>query len=199
MGFVIVVALGLYLLISIGVVAWAVNHAKRKGKSATRWGWGAVLVMFLIPFWDWLPTLAVHQYYCSAEAGFWVYKTVDQWKTENPGVLETLISNRGQVRNSIGDMNNYANTSVMNQRFLFLAKHNGPLFLNRWRYEQEIVDRETGTVLARHIDFSTSQERRQAGWTGWKFWLDSRQCSSYSHMDSGSISSIENQVEGKEK
>jgi hypothetical protein len=30
--------------------------------------------------------------------------------------------------------------------------------------------------LARYVDFSTSQQRRQAGWSGWKFWLDSRHC-----------------------
>lgn len=199
MGLVILGALVLYLLISIFVVIGAIKHAKKNGKSAKRWGWGAALVMYLIPFWDWIPTVAVHQYYCATEAGFWVYKSVDQWKVENPGVIETLISNKGQVRNFIGDMNNFTRTSFMNQRFVFQAKHNGPLFLNRWRYEQEIVDQKTGTVLARNLDFSTSQDRRQAGWSGWKFWLDTRECRSYSHMDTGSISAIAGQVEGKEK
>jgi hypothetical protein len=199
MGLVIFAAIGLYLLVSIGVVAWAIRYARKSGKSAKRWGWGALLVMYLIPFWDWIPTVAVHQYYCAKDSGFWVYKTLDQWKAENPGVMETLVSNRGQVRKSVGDMNNYSDSSFINQRFMFLAKHNGPLFLNRWRREQEIVDGKTGAVLARNIDFSTSQERRQAGWAGWKFWLDSRQCSSYSHMDSGSISMIANQVEGRQK
>jgi hypothetical protein len=199
MGFVIMGAVALYLLLSVFVVSRAIKHAKKNGKSAKRWGWGAALVMYLIPLWDWIPTVVVHQYYCSTEAGFWVYKSVDQWKVENPGVMETLVSNRGQVRKSVGNMNNYSDTSFMNQRFVFLAKHNGPLFLNRWRREQEIVDSKTGLVLARNIDFSTSQERRQAGWSGWKFWLDSRQCNSYSHMYSGSISTIANQVEGKEK
>lgn len=187
----------LYLLISIVVVRWAIRFARNSGRSARRWGWSAALVLYLIPFWDWLPTVAVHQYYCSTQAGFWVYKTVDQWKAENPGVMETLVSNKGQVRNVVGDMNNSIRNGFMNQRFVFRTKHNGPLFLNRWRYEQEIVDGKTGTVLARNIDFSTSQERRQAGWSGWKFWLDARQCSSYSHIDSGSISTIANQVEGK--
>lgn len=199
MGLVIFAALGLYILIAIGVVVGVISYAQRKGKNPKQWGWVATLAMCLIPFWDWLPTVAVHQYYCSTEAGFWVYKTVDQLKAENPEVMETLISNRGRIRNSVGDIDNYSDTSSINQRFVFLAKHNGPLFLNRWRREQEIVDGKTGVVLARNIDFSTSQERRQAGWSGWKFWLDARQCSSYSHMDIGSISTIANQVEGTEK
>jgi hypothetical protein len=44
MGFVIIVAMRLYLLISLGVVAWAISHAKKNGKRMRRWGWGAVLL-----------------------------------------------------------------------------------------------------------------------------------------------------------
>ncbi len=87
MGFVVLMVMGVYLLISLGVVMWAIRHAKKNGKSAKRWGWGAALVMYLIPFWDWIPTVAVHQYYCAKDSGFWVYKTLDQWKAENPGVM----------------------------------------------------------------------------------------------------------------
>jgi len=57
MGFVIVVVFGLYVLISIGVVAWAINYAKKHNKSAKRWGWGAALGMYLLIFWDWIPTV----------------------------------------------------------------------------------------------------------------------------------------------
>ena len=70
MGLAILAAMGLYLLISIGAVFWALRYAKKNGKSAKRWGWSAALVMYLIPFWDWVPTVAVHQYYCAKEAGF---------------------------------------------------------------------------------------------------------------------------------
>jgi len=56
------------------------------------------------------------------------------------------------------------------------VKHNGQFLLNRWRHEQAVVDAHNGDVLARYIDFSTSQVRRQAGWSGWKMWLDVRHC-----------------------
>lgn len=49
MGFVIFAAMGLYLLISLGAVTWAVSHAKKNGKNVKKWGWGAALVMYLIP------------------------------------------------------------------------------------------------------------------------------------------------------
>lgn len=169
MGFVIVVALGLYLLISIGVVVWAINHARKNGKSAKRWGWGAALAIYMIPFWDWLPTVAVHQYYCATEAGFWVYKTVDQWKQENPGVMETLVANKTAV--------SIQNAYVLNQRFRWAIYEQRYFPLNHMmREEWQVVDSKTEEVLARYVNYSASHERRQAGWTGWKFWLDSPYC-----------------------
>jgi len=194
-GPVVVGAALLYLLISIVVVRWAIRYARHNGRSTKRWGWGAALVMYLIPFWDWLPTLAVHQYYCATEAGFWVYKTVDQWKAENPGVMETLVYMKDMPRLQTP----YGRATMLNQRFLHIFKYEGPLLLNRWRIETEIRDSKNGEVIAREINFSTSQERREAGWSGWKFWLDSERCSIEKHRDQGSFSQLITQVEGAKR
>jgi hypothetical protein len=60
-------------------------------------------------------TVAVHQYYCAKDAGFWVYKTLGQWKAENPGVMETLVSNKARppVQTSYGP------AAILNQRFIY--------------------------------------------------------------------------------
>jgi hypothetical protein len=176
-GLMYLLAFGVYLLISLGVVRGAMRYARNNGKSAKRWGWSAALVMYLIPFWDWLPTVAVHQYYCAKDSGFWVYKTLDQWKKENPGVMETLTTQQVWPSKHVGDMENYISTDSINQRFNLVVKHRGPLFLHRWSREDTLMDTKTNEILALYVDFSTSQERRQAGWSGWKFWLDSRNCS----------------------
>ncbi len=161
--------LALYLLISIAIVIGAIKYAKNNGKSVKRWGWSAALAMYLIPFWDWIPTVAVHQYYCSTEAGFWVYKSVDQWKAENPGVMETLVANKTAV--------SIQNAYVLNQRFNWAIYEKRYFPLNHMmREEWQVVDSKTGEVLARYVNYSASHERRQAGWTGWKFWLDSPFC-----------------------
>lgn len=89
-GLAYLLAFGLYLLISVLVVRWAIRHARANGKSVKGWGWGAAFIMYSLVFWDWIPTVATHQYYCAADSGFWVYKTLDQWKTENPGGLEKI-------------------------------------------------------------------------------------------------------------
>jgi len=194
-GIVVIPAVLLYLLLSIVVVLLAVRYARKSGRRAKCWGWGAALVMYLIPFWDWLPTVATHQYYCAKDAGFWVYKTVDQWKAENPGVMETLVYKKDMPHIQTP----YGRATVLNQRFLHIYKQEGSFLYNRWRIETEIRDVKNGEVIAREVDFSTSQERRQAGWSGWKFWLDSERCSIVSHRDQGSFEQVTAQIEGAKK
>lgn len=180
MGILIVGALGLYLLVSLGVVIWAITHARKEGKNVKHWGWGAALVMYLIPFWDWIPTVAVHQYYCATEAGFWVYKTPEQWKKENPGVMETLVAHRVPVLVfHEGDQDSWTDAEMLNQRIRLVSKRSGPLFLYRWQWEGKWIDSSTNEVLARYVDFYTSHERRQAGWAGWKFWIATDHCLGY--------------------
>nr|WP_321467019.1 hypothetical protein [uncultured Desulfobulbus sp.] len=92
-----------YLLVSLAVVASVVIWAKRRGRNSIVWGIGAVLIMYNLVFWDWIPSIIQHEYYCRTQAGFWIYKTLDQWKEENPGVYETL------ARNDFRDKKNYQN------------------------------------------------------------------------------------------
>lgn len=176
MGVVIFGAIALYLIVSLVVIVLTARVAKKQGRSPWRWGGAAALVMYLLVFWDHIPTVVAHKYYCEKEAGFWVYKTLDQWKAENPGVVEGLVANKGEPSKRQGDMVNYIDTYFVNQRFNLIVKHNGQFPLNRWRHEREVVDTQSHEVLARYVDFSTSQEKRQAGWSGWKFWLESRNC-----------------------
>jgi hypothetical protein len=170
------VLLAIIWLAFVVAISLALLYAIRTGRSKWGWGIGAFLLVFLPVFWDWIPTVATQQFYCAKDSGFWVYKTLDQWKAENPGVMETLVNNKGAPSTRQGDMENYTDTYFFNTRFNWVVKHNGQLLFNRWRHEQEVVDTKTKAVLARYVDFSTSQERQQAGWSGWKFWLASRHC-----------------------
>lgn len=176
MGFVILVVLLLYLLVSFLLVLLAVRFARRNGRSVWRWGGLTVLAMYLIPFWDWIPTVAMHRYYCEKEAGFWVYKTLEQWKTENPGVLATLVSNRIPSTTRLGGMNNFTDTNHLNQRFNWVMKKSGPFPMHRWRWEETVVDTKTNEILARYVGFSTGN-----GWIGGeadlpKIWLHEDYC-----------------------
>jgi hypothetical protein len=189
-------------VIYLAVLVWATwagyLWAKRRGLSKPKcWlaASGGFLVVYLPVFWDHIPTVVAHNYYCEKEAGFWVYKTLDQWKKENSGVFETLIYEKKMPHVQTP----YGGATVLNQRFLYVFNYEGPLLLNRWKSESEIRDAKTGEVIAREIDFSTSQERRQAAWSGWKIWLDSPRCDVEKHRDQGSFDKVTSQFEGAKK
>lgn len=191
MGAVVLLVLIGYLMLSLFIVAWVGDHAKKTGKPVWKWAGGAALVMYLIPFWDWIPTVLIHRYYCATEAGFWVYKTPEQWMKENPGVMDTLLrdKNMSQVKTQWGM------ATSLNQRFLYFRKFEGPLNFNRWRMTIEIRDQNTGELLVRSVDQSTSQERPRAGMGGWKFWLDTAGCTTVGHRDIGVLDQITAQFE----
>ena len=144
------------------------------GCSKWRWGIGAFLLVYLPIFWDWIPTVVVHKYYCDKEAGVWVYKTLDQWKTENPGVMETLVANKGEISKRQGDMDNYTDTYSLNHRINKIIKQQQVLsWLPVNRREQTIVDAKTNQVLGRYVDFGSYSRE----WDGLKFWLGMQRCS----------------------
>lgn len=181
MGLVILGALAPYALASVVVVLLTIRHAKKSGKSATRWGLGAALVMYMIPFWDWLPTVVMHQYHCATEAGFWVYKTPEKWMKERPGVMESLVPRRIGVpdRTERTDEDNWRLTFDLNQRISLVNSHAGPLAFHRWKTEATLVDGGSSEVLVRSVDFYTAQTRAGGGWRGWKFWLAVDHCPGY--------------------
>jgi hypothetical protein len=198
MGLVILGALVIYGLVSIVVVLLAIRHAKKNGRGAARWGWGAALVMYLIPFWDWLPTVGMHRYNCATQSGFWVYKTPEQWTKENPGVMESLVTSRRVQMTRQGDVTNHTDTYFLNSRINWIVKESNEPLLNQWRHEQELMDTKTGEVLARYVGFSTAQIRAGGGWYGWKFWLHSEHCNEEGR-DASLMREFKNKFRGVEK
>lgn len=188
-GLAYLLAFGAYFLISIGMVRWAIGYARRQGRSARRWGWGAAFVMYSLVFWDWLPTVAVHQYYCAKESGFWVYKTLDQWKAENLGAMEALASynrspggfspdwpSRHELHN---DGHEKIITELINERFnVVVSWQDMSTVLPIVRAENTLVDVKKNEVAARYIGFGSGNSvKNTVGPPGpLKFWLHSSDC-----------------------
>jgi len=170
--------IGLAFVVAIPL---AVRYAKRTGSSKWRWGIAAFLLVFLPIFWDWIPTVAVHQYYCAKESGFWVYKTLDQWKAENPGVMETLVANKvaPQTQERFDDGHGVTDTYLLNDRFNWIIiKQDISSLLPIMRFEQQVKDVKKNEVLARYVDFATGNSiKNTVGPPGpLKFWLHSGHC-----------------------
>lgn len=181
------------------VIVSAVIFALRTGRSVWKWALLGFLAVYLPIFWDHIPTVLAHKYYCETEAGFWVYKTPEQWKRENPGVMEGLVANELRTPSTHeGDEDNWTNTFVLNQRINQVSKHQGMLPFYRWKYESALVDSKTNEVLARSVDFYTAQIRAGGGWHGWKFWLSTDHC--FSHKNStAQFGNYINQIKGAQK
>jgi len=79
-----------YLILSIAVIVIAMKWARKRNKSQDKAALIAIFIMFSLVFWDLIPVYAVRAYQCNVNAGFTVYKTVDEWKLENPSIAETL-------------------------------------------------------------------------------------------------------------
>ena len=199
-------AIGLYLLVLIGATYWGYHHAAPKGSSRkTRWLWaGSIFLLVYLPvFWDWIPTIVMHQYYCATDAGFWVYKSVDQWKKENPGVMDTLVHKHLSPSRSDVFENGHGrkDTYFLNKRFnwIVIQQDAFPL-LAIIRTEWDVIDVKTNEVLARYVDFGTGNTvKRTIGPPGpLKFWNVTLHCRNGAR-NKGLLWAFEQNVRGKRR
>lgn len=141
----------LYFVVLIACTVWGYKIAKRRGLSPGRRRLSAAIgfaVVFLPVFWDTIPTLWLHRHYCETEGGFTVYKTLEQWKRENPGVAETL-DRQSELKlydPAIG------NRFWATQRFYTDVKRT-QVFHAIERTEHVLVDAVTQQLLARSVNF----------------------------------------------
>jgi hypothetical protein len=175
---VVVAVIITYLVLWIVVVTVTYKIVRRRGATRkTAWYAAglACLIMFLIPFWDWVPTIAAHRYYCWKDSGFTVYKTLDRWKQENPGVAETLVRTEGAPTVKEGNTLKY----LLNQRFIWEVRDRHLPLLPVAIREDRLVDRTTNAVLARAVDVTTGcggLMTSEQWWCSWKSWLKQGPC-----------------------
>jgi hypothetical protein len=181
---VILLIVGGYLTLAIfavrGVVRWAGRNGYTKGQRWL-WGTGVALVFYLVPFWDWVPTVVAHQYFCATEAKFEVRKTLEQWKTENTKIIANLRHDRDAKIVKAGPYYRYP----LNQRLASERIDPHEVFLTIKRTEGRIVDIENGEVLASYVDFVASGND--------KFWLRTGRCRGESR-GTGSFMAIEQAI-----
>lgn len=175
-GLIVLFAFVVYLWLSSLVVWLAMRWAKRTGRSARRWGIAAGLFMYLLVFWDHIPTLVLHKYYCATKAGFWVYKTPEQWKAENPGVAETLTWREKSQR--------YQNADgswgfKLNERFVWEHQQPKSLVLPVNFDIESIIDTKDGNIMIRRVTVWSGYGNFALGGTDWKvlkFWVKAETC-----------------------
>lgn len=172
-GLVYLLFLVLYLLISAYVIYRAMLYAQNKYNKGWIGGWLAAFLMYNLVFWDWIPVYVMHKYYCSTEAGFWVYKTPEQWIKENSETVgQKWGDDYGWKLERIS--NEQWRTWYSNRVYAESIRH--PNFAHGLRkYEQSLVDSKSGHLLARVVQFEKINESAlsvgNATATDYKIWL----------------------------
>lgn len=192
LGLMVIGAALIYLILWIGVTVWAYRWAKRRGYSkgrASGVSFTAFFVMWLLVFWDWIPTVAAHKYYCAKEGGFFVHKSLEQWKKENPGVVETLTP-YGDLKTKYVELGRAPrkepypgagyNVPWLNERIYYHSDLERditkPFPVHKWT--SFLVDSKSGTKLAEFVYFRSgySPAMTTGGLSGFKFWLAYSDC-----------------------
>jgi len=186
-GLLVFAVLGGYVLISVLIVYRVLRAAPQKKLVA---GVLATLVVSLpvtTMFWEYVQTKRTFEKYCREEAKVTIFKTVEQWKKENPGVAETLqpytYENKPSSQPSGDGLYNTSSTDFLNPRFARISKKNGPLPSNIFRRTTEMIDTKTGEVMARMVNFNSGYGNpflgTPYGWKSYKVWLSTTQCPSH--------------------
>lgn len=157
-GLLIFLLVGAYLLISVAIVFWSQRLAKKRGRSRWIWGSAAAMGMYLLVFWDLIPVLVMHRYYCSNDGGIWVYETPEHWASKNPEALrQNLVHPRSLAQRTeqlpsgwrtwLSD--SLYSESNFDRRFSHAIR----------REEQRLIDARTGQVLAGEVDYERGNVR----------------------------------------
>lgn len=188
-----------YLLLAVLASYIAVRIAK--SRSATKrikiaTGAIAFFAVWLIPFWDWLPTVVYHKYLCNSEAGVKIYRSVEgvegffdggSWPISIGYQYAYLSDNLG------GYIRIRRDPSFPTDK-RWLAKEikepvsEPPLYgakfeqiklgkWNAWKLVHTVYVIKTGEVLATFTDFGSTAADPNVPMSEWrKPWLSGRSC-----------------------
>lgn len=174
MGLAFLLVILLYFALLIGATVGGYRFGKKRGWSVGRRrlaATGAFFVILMPVFWDWLPTVWLHSYYCEKYAGLSVYRTPDQWKQANLGIAETLVPQKPPVQVGHGDKY----YRPLNQRFRLEIEDTEKLLWLR-EHQERVVDGKTGEILVRFVEFHTGQSRRFRSFRDYKAWMYRGSC-----------------------
>lgn len=174
MGLVVLFVILLYLAMLVAAPALAYRFAPHLGWASKRKSVAAVAfaVVFLPMFWDWIPTAWAFSYYCEKYAGLTVYKSLEQWRRENPRAEENLIPQSPPLQ--VGPVGN--GYLLLNQRFRWETKST-ERFLTIVQRDEFLTDSHTGSELARFVNFATKRSVRSIqSLRDVKLWLNFNSC-----------------------
>lgn len=174
-GLIFLAAFVVYLLVSLWLIVVAVRSAQARGIAGWKFGAPVAIMMYLLVFWDHVPTMLLHDYECRNKAGLVVYKTAEQWRAEHSDLVNTVQPLKGPklFETSTGVFGYWLNDSFFRDRqkseYFLLPVH---VFLD------SIVDARTHEVLVAKTWVGSGYSSLGTGhvWTRFKFWVGATTC-----------------------
>ena len=166
-----------YFLLLIVVTSKAVAWAKAHNRKPWLWGGLVAFVMYNLVFWDWIPTVVAHKYYCSTQAGFTEYKTLEEWKKENPNDYKSLKWK--EISDDYEDIENNRRVMILNQRFLLITSYHRLNLIPVTVFQFQLVDKKNNEILGKYTEIGTGYNNPMltGGLQGFKnIWLDMGSC-----------------------
>lgn len=187
-------ALG-YLLLAIVTTYVVVKVVGKRGATKRTKIIAALVTLFifwLIPFWDWLPTVIYHKHLCNTEAGMKIYRTVEGVEGFLEGSAWPInIGYRYGYRNDYSGGYIRLRSNPDKSSFkpwieesaseppLYGVKYEQTKFdkWNAWKIRYTIYVVKTGEVLATLTDFGATAADPNVSMSEWrKPWISQRSC-----------------------
>jgi hypothetical protein len=190
LGLLVMVAFAFYLTALIAVTVGAGYFVR------SRYGWSkkvgrlasflAFCLMTVPIFWDWLPSSIAYHSYCNNEAGVTQYKTLAQWRAENPGAYENLRiftdedrEERYTLQSGLyieRDGGKVRVLSMTTPRFgTYTYDTQLPWMITKWT--TEFIDEEKKELIAKLIEFKAGPGNvLEVGGDSYKIWLNQPVC-----------------------
>jgi hypothetical protein len=191
-GLMVLLFFAIYLAITIWITRATVNWAKRNNRSQWCWGGLTAFAMYSLVFWDFIPTLIAHKYYCATEAGFWVYKTPEQWQQENPSLTAGELRPLGKSE-MLWDFpykqlpnDPKKNVLMINERIYLDSAYERNIagVIPIHKFTSFIADSHDESRLAQLVTFGSGygNPMTTGGLMGFKFWLATSTCNGLTNM-----------------
>lgn len=178
-GLMYLMAAAVYLVIMIKAVGFAWKKGLASGSRKRAWIYGilAFLLVYLPVFWDHIPTVVAHKYYCAKDGGVHVYKHPQEWFAEHKGEIKNLRVEAGgeYVGKTLPD--GWERNYLVNKDVAFEAKSENlyPLSgIEVWRVSERLFALRSKEILAISINYGTYRSFSSGGV---KFWLNFPGCS----------------------
>jgi hypothetical protein len=190
LGLLVMVAFAFYLTALIAVTVGAGYFVR------SRYGWSkkvgrlasflAFCLMTVPIFWDWLPSSIAYYSYCNNEAGVTQYKTLAQWRAENPGAYENLRiftdedrEERKALEKTLHIERNGRKIAVLSMttpRFgTYAYRTKLPWTITKWT--TEFIDEEKDELIVKSVEFTAGPGNvLEMGGDSYKIWLNQPYC-----------------------